>query len=79
MRVGIYSIFDSVAAIFNKPFTDLTDASAQRGFSQSVVEQAHKNDLSLYKLAVFDDSNGQVEPLQEPLRLMSGLDVIDQE
>jgi hypothetical protein len=75
MKKSLYSIYDSVAQVFNNPFTDINDGSAIRSFCQSVSEQPHKNDYVLFKLADFTDNDGEVIPLQTPLKLRSGFDV----
>ena len=57
MVLNIYSIFDTVAQVFNKPFTDINNDTAIRSFKGSVLEQPHKDDYALYHLGSMDDSN----------------------
>lgn len=74
MKLNIYSIYDTVAEVFNKPFTDINDATAIRSFVQSVSDQPHKNDYVLYNLGVFTDHDGTI--LQDrPVKIRSGFDV----
>lgn len=75
MKQSIYSIYDTVAQVFNKPFTDHNNATAIRSFTASVENQKHKDDYALYLLGEFDDSNGQINAIDNPVRILSGLDV----
>ena len=74
MKLSIYSIYDSVAEVFNKPFTSINNATAEREFVQSVKEQPHKNDYILYYLGDFNDANGQIVQ-KDPVRLLGGIDI----
>lgn len=74
MKLKIYSIYDTVAQVFNKPFTDINDATAIRAFSQSVMESPHKNDYQLYNLGEYTDHDGAIVPY-EPVRIYTGFDV----
>lgn len=75
MKLSIYSIYDTVAEVFNKPFTDINDATAKRSFIQSVKEQPHKNDYELYHIGDFTDHDGQITGGKGVRKLMSGFDV----
>lgn len=75
MKLHIYSIFDSVAQVFNKPWTEINDGTACRAFSNSVANDINRKDFVLYKLGSLTDHDGAIEPLSVPLKLMSGFDV----
>jgi len=75
MYTNLYSIYDTVAEVFNKPFTDINDASAIRAFSQSVGEQKNKNDYVLYHIGGFDDNSGSITSDKAPLKLKSGFEI----
>lgn len=75
MKLNIYSIYDVVAQVFNKPFTDINDGTAVRSFVQSVNDQPHKNDYVLYKLGSLTDHNGVIEPSDVPIKIHSGFDI----
>ena len=75
MFLNLYTIYDTVAEVFNKPFADINDASAIRSFSESVKDQAHKNDYVLYHIGGFDDNSGQITADKAPLKLKSGFEV----
>ena len=55
MKLNLYSVFDRVAEVFNKPFTEINDQSAERAFKESLEESKHAKDYDLYKLADFTD------------------------
>lgn len=80
MRLFQFSIYDKVSAVFNKPFTDINSHSAIRSFEQSLIAQKvmHKADYDLYILAEYDDSSGQIQPL-EVQRIRSGLDISNED
>jgi len=75
MKQSIYSIYDTVAQVFNKPFTDHNNATAIRSFTASIEGEKHKDDYALYLLAEYDDSNGSIKPVSDPVRILSGLDI----
>jgi len=75
MFLNLYSIYDTVAEIFNKPFSDVNDASAIRAFSQSLEENKNKNDYVLYHIGGFDDNSGSITCDKAPLKLKSGFEL----
>jgi len=75
MFLNLYTIYDTVSEVFNKPFADINDASAIRAFSESVKDQAHKNDYVIYHIGGFDDNSGQITADKAPLKLKSGFEV----
>lgn len=75
MKTNIYSIFDTVAGIFNAPFTQINNATAIRAFTNSVHDSPNKDDYVLYKLAQLDDNNGDIEKLPNPEKILTGLEV----
>lgn len=75
MKKNIYSIFDTVAETFNQPFPSLNNATAIRDFETSVVNEQHKNDYALYYLGTYDQDNGKLEGPENPVRLITGLDI----
>lgn len=76
MKLSIYSIYDTVAMVFMKPFTDINDGTAKRLFIQSCEENPkNKNDYVLYRLGEYTDHDGQINPHESPEKLMTGFDV----
>lgn len=74
MKTSLYSVYDTVAQVFNKPFTELNDSTAIRVFSQGVESDRNKDDYVLYKLATFTDHDGIIDPIT-PIRIIQGLEV----
>jgi hypothetical protein len=76
MRMQLYAIYDTIADIFNKPFTAHNDSDAIRAFTQSFEQgnQHNKADYVLYHLGEINDSNGEITPVT-PLKIYSGLDI----
>lgn len=74
---NIYTIYDVVAEVFNRPFFDINHASAMRGFENSILQHSpiNKNDYALYHIGSFDEQSGIIEPLKIPFKLMSGFDI----
>lgn len=60
MKLKMYSIYDKVAAVFNKPFVEVNHPSAIRSFDHSIKDNPHIEDFDLYFLAEYDDQNGEV-------------------
>lgn len=75
MTLNIYSIFDTVAQVFNKPFTELNNATAIRAFTGSIQSQEYKDDYVLYNLGELDDNSGVIKPNENPVKILSGLEV----
>jgi len=75
MTLNLYSIFDTVAQVFNKPFSDINNATAIRAFSSSIINEPHKDDYALYHLGSYDDSNGKLITNDNPIRILTGFDV----
>lgn len=74
MKLNLYSIYDNVAKVFNKPFVALNDGDAMRTFGQAIQSIPHKNDYVLYALGSYTDHDGVIVPM-EPVRILSGFDV----
>jgi len=63
MKIHVYSIFDSKAGIFSRPWYSITEAVARRQFSELANDPSteigrHSADFSLFYLGLFDDSDG---------------------
>lgn len=66
----VYSVFDSKAALFGRPFYDQQDASAIRNFADAVNDGSnpsnmwnkHPEDFSLFLIGEFDDESGKLIP-----------------
>lgn len=63
MKLYMYSVYDSVAEVFNKPFYEINDASATRAFKQSIDDNPNRLDYSLYLVGSYNDNTAQLNPL----------------
>jgi hypothetical protein len=64
MKLNVYAIFDTAAAVYKQPFMMRTDGEAVRGFMDLCIRDgneinSHPEHFSLYKLGKFDDSTGK--------------------
>lgn len=62
-----YTLHDVKACTYSPPFWAINDAIAKRMVSEIVTDTnttvgRHPSDYKLYKLGLFDDSNGQIVP-----------------
>ena len=63
----IYSVYDSAAAVYMRPFFEMTDSSAMRMFGDISVDVEHPigkhpEHYSLYRIGIWDDANARIEP-----------------
>ncbi len=73
-----FSVHDSKAEAFTKPFFDVTKGSAIRAFSDAVNEEGsqfalHADDYTLFHVGVFDDNLGVFEKFDAPVSLGNAL------
>ena len=70
MIFGIYAIKDAKSS-FMPCTVDTNDATAIRNFEHAVRQPgsllaSHPNDFSLFKIGLFDDSTGTLDPADRP-------------
>jgi hypothetical protein len=68
----MYSIYDSVAEVYNKPFCEINDGTAVRAFSQAMQENPNSYDFHLFYIGEYNDSTGLVTP--QPPRKVNTVD-----
>lgn len=81
MRHGLFAVKDKAADAFLPPFCLPTESMAIREFLHAAKIPDHKFcvhpfDYSLYKLGYFNDATGQLEPMPEPMFLVSAEGVV---
>lgn len=65
MKQALYSVYDLVAKVYSAPYTAPSDAMAIRSLltvvrdSNSQLNQ-HPHDFRLFRLAAWDDENGEI-------------------
>lgn len=70
MELEIFTVLDSKGAFFDKPWYEMSEASAIRAFSDGVNHADEKNmyyvhpeDYTLYKIGSFDNTLGEIKPI----------------
>lgn len=81
MIFKVFSVFDSKAAYYSRPFFAKTTGEAIRLFEDSVRDKdslfsKHPLDFTLFELGIFDDSNGLFDSLAVPNPLGTGNDFL---
>lgn len=67
MKLNIYTIFDSAAAIYMRPFFTNADGSAVRSFSDIACDADHEvgkhpEHYSLFRIGTYDDATSIINP-----------------
>lgn len=75
MKLNMYSIYDTVAAIFHKPFTEVNHASAVRAFDNSLIDNPNTTDYVLYFVATMEDTSGVISSVT-PEKIRTGFETI---
>lgn len=70
----MYSIYDTIAEVFNKPFSHLNNGSAIRDFTQALHDNPNKNDYALYLIGHYNDANGELTPVTAQ-KIITGFDL----
>jgi hypothetical protein len=84
MELKAYSIYDSAAQAFIAPFFMQNDGLAVRAFSDNVNSNdennisKHPDQFALYKIGVFNDKSGVIDPEEVPVKLMSGIECVNE-
>ena len=70
MNRNIYMVFDTAAAIYMGPIVHRTDGEALRDFEAISTNAETKigqnpEDFSLYKVGMFNDNDGILQPLEK--------------
>ena len=68
MKLNVYAIFDSAAVMYEPPVCFRADGEALRFFENLCLNAKtpvakHPEDFSFYKIAIYDDNKGEIEPL----------------
>ncbi len=80
MRMNIYTIFDSAAGVYMRPFFCGADAQAERMFSDIAIDAEHEvgkhpEDYSLCRIGRYNDANAELA--DEPVEVLAtGLAVV---
>ena len=80
MKLNVYTIYDSAAAVYMRPFFLQADGQAMRMFTDIATDAEHDvgkhpEDYSLARIGTYDDSKGRLVP-EEVEILATGLEVV---
>jgi len=78
MKLNVYSVRDSKADTYNKPFCVSTHGEAIRSFHAACKQSGsmlneNPEDFNLYHIGTFDQATGELETVA-PLHMASALD-----
>jgi len=67
MKLNMYTIYDSAAGAYMRPFFLQSDGQAMRAFKDIATDASHEvgkhpEDYSLFRIGVFDDNNATLHP-----------------
>lgn len=69
MKHNLFSIYDSIAEVFNKPFGEINQASATRAFKEALTDNVNAKDYMLYHIGEYNDNSGLITPYDVPKRV----------
>lgn len=78
MKTQLFSIYDNVACVFNKPFTAINKGDAIRAFEQSIKEVLPERlmEYDLFELGTYNDSTGIIIPIKAPTIAYRGAEIL---
>lgn len=80
MKTNIYSIYDTAAGIYQKPFVAQSHGEVTRSFSDIACDAEHPigqhpEDYTLFCLGTFNDGTGEIIP-KPPNKIATALELI---
>ena len=80
MKLNIYTIYDTAAAVYLRPFFMQSDGQAMRSFTDIATDAnhdvgKHPEDYSLIRLGIYDDNSGTLHNENNEC-LATGLEVV---
>jgi hypothetical protein len=83
IKIGIFTVYDRKAEVYNTPYFQANEAVAMRGFSDMANDKStpihnHPADFILFYLGQFDTREGKFEIFDISKEVCSGLSVIRQ-
>ena len=82
MKLYLYSIYDSAAKVYNRPFYQHTKGQAIRSFTDLVNDEQselnkHPADYYLAEMGVFEDDSGSLTQPTPPVKVIIGPEVLN--
>jgi len=78
MTLLVFSVFDTKAEAFLRPYCAETRGLALRAFTDAVRDPNHEmhrhaEDYTLFQVASFDQETGKVSPLAAPISIVTAI------
>jgi hypothetical protein len=82
MKVKIYAILDDKVGAFMQPFYAMQNGQAIRSLKDALADRnnticRYPADFTLYHLATFDDTSGEMLPEEKPVFIARASDLIE--
>lgn len=82
-KLNAFSVYDSKAMVYQRPFFSLTEGEATRAFSDEVKRpespfNAHPHDYTLIKIGYYEDHSGALEQI-ENISIMTAIEALNYE
>ncbi|AZL82960.1 nonstructural protein [Apis mellifera associated microvirus 17] len=83
MKGKMFCVFDSKAAVYHPPFTMQSTAHGIRAFTETCLDQRtelakYPADFTLFEIAEFDDSSGEIKMHPAKISLGTALERVSQ-
>lgn len=80
MRLNCYAIFDTAAAVYQRPIFAQSDGEVIRSFTDVATDAdhfvgKHPEDYSLHRIGVWDDQNAKFSP-EQPECIATALELV---
>lgn len=72
MKKTIFAVQDTLAKLYNAPFTMINEEVGKRAYAESLKEDPFSEDKRLFVIGTFDDETGTIEPCT-PYQAMGGI------
>lgn len=80
MKLNIYSIYDTAAAAYLRPFFIPSDGQASRAFTDIATDAEHEvgkhpSDYTLFKIGIWDDNTAEFITFS-PEKVLTGMEAV---
>ena len=79
MKLGMYSVYDNLAEVFNRPFAETNNNTAIRAYKESTKDNPNSKDFILYHIGHYNDNSGEMIKLENPVKISDNYQTIEKE
>lgn len=72
MKKTVFTVQDTLAKVFNAPFTMNNEEVGKRAYTEALKTDPFSGDKRLFVIGTFDDELGTIEPCT-PYQVMGGI------